>query len=70
MKTRNEGKMPPRSAHSIEVLQGPLDGEYSDMPAGCDTFEWNGHLYRIQREDTGAPFWLYAGYVLVGDRPQ
>lgn len=54
------------SVHQIEVLGGPLDGEFSDRPAGCDAFEHLGHLYRLDREDTGSYFWRYAGFVLVG----
>lgn len=48
-----------------EAVGGPLDGDMSVAPAGADTFEWRGHVYRLQREDTGGYFWRYAGYVLV-----
>lgn len=50
----------------IECIGGPLDGDTSDVPPGCDAFDHFGHMYRLDREDTGAPFWRYVGYCLVG----
>lgn len=59
-------KLEAERAVKHEILGGPLDGQFSGVPGNSNTFEHNGHLYTLESEDTGAKFWKYAGYCIVG----
>lgn len=44
-------------ATQYEIIGGPLDGQFSEAPAGAHGFEYQGHTYELVSDDTGARFW-------------
>lgn len=58
----------PEPRRGTEIIGGPLDGCESDVPLGANAFEDKGHLYVLAADDTGARYWDYRGYALVGPK--